>query len=260
MAQKSSRVRAVAPIPPLLLLAGFAIGLPGCAPRLGSKTLARDRFDYSAAISTSWKEQMLLNLVKVRYADPPVFLDVQQIVTQYTFEASATINAPHWDGVSADDPAATATGRWTESPTITFNPLTGETYIRSLIRPIAPAELIGLVEAGWPIDTIFGIGVGSINGIDASTHTMNKNEPGNPDFYRVLTLLRQLQDSGAVALRIEDRNAEPDSHKDGYDLFDQDKEEPKQKSKSPPTFAILILRDHGFFIFSLSIRPIERVL
>jgi hypothetical protein len=39
-------------------------------------TVARDRFDYITAISDSWKSQMLLNLVKIRYGDAPVFLDV----------------------------------------------------------------------------------------------------------------------------------------------------------------------------------------
>jgi len=78
----------------LLLLAAPVLGLAGCALRMGSKTIARDRFDYANAITTSWKDQMLLNTVKVRYIDPPVFLDVQQIVAQYTFEATGTINAP----------------------------------------------------------------------------------------------------------------------------------------------------------------------
>ena len=46
-------------------------------------TVARDRFDYITAISDSWKAQMLLNVVKLRYADAPVFLDVASVITQY---------------------------------------------------------------------------------------------------------------------------------------------------------------------------------
>jgi len=52
--------------------------LIGCAG-IGPKTVSCDRFDYTKALSDSWKKQMLLNLVKIRYSDAPVFLEVASI-------------------------------------------------------------------------------------------------------------------------------------------------------------------------------------
>ncbi|MHC4700629.1 MAG: hypothetical protein ACYTFQ_08635, partial [Planctomycetota bacterium] len=44
--------------------------LAGCMD-VGPGTVARDRFGYTDAISESWKRQMLLNMVKIRYSDAP---------------------------------------------------------------------------------------------------------------------------------------------------------------------------------------------
>src|SRR4051812_41364579 len=42
-----------------------AVVLAGCT-HLGPGTVAVDRFDYSSAIGDSWKQQTLLNIVKLR--------------------------------------------------------------------------------------------------------------------------------------------------------------------------------------------------
>ena len=43
------------------LLAGIALSLPGCMS-FGPPSVDRDRFDYINAISSSWKQQTLLNI------------------------------------------------------------------------------------------------------------------------------------------------------------------------------------------------------
>ena len=56
--------------------------MAGCNS-FGPTTISRDRFDYSGALAKSWKNQMLLNLVKMRYLDLPVYLEVGQMVSGY---------------------------------------------------------------------------------------------------------------------------------------------------------------------------------
>ena len=62
-----------------------AVHLAGCAG-IGARTVARDRLDYVSAISESWKRQTLLNLLKTRYQDAPIFLDVASVIGQYALE------------------------------------------------------------------------------------------------------------------------------------------------------------------------------
>jgi hypothetical protein len=73
-----------------------ASALPGC--RLFQHrpaTVTRDRFDYVASISDSWKRQMLQNLLKVRYADAPVFLNVTSVISAYSIAGQAEAAAQY---------------------------------------------------------------------------------------------------------------------------------------------------------------------
>jgi hypothetical protein len=73
----------------VLLIAVVAIA--GCT--IGPGTMTRDRFDYSAAVAESWKRQMLLNVVKLRYRDAPMFVDVSR--------SSGVMSAPVWGRTAA---------------------------------------------------------------------------------------------------------------------------------------------------------------
>ena len=68
-----------------LLLVTISILVVACT-NIGPKTIPRDRFDYNEAISASWKEQTLLNIVKTRYADMPLFVEVASVVSGYSLE------------------------------------------------------------------------------------------------------------------------------------------------------------------------------
>ncbi len=66
--------------------------LTGCAG-VGPGTIDRDHFDYTTAIAESWKSQMLLNIVKVRYGDAPVFLDAASVINQYVVQGRVKLGA-----------------------------------------------------------------------------------------------------------------------------------------------------------------------
>jgi hypothetical protein len=90
------------------------------APR-GPKSIEVDRFDYSTAIADSWKQQTLLNIVKLRYLDLPVFVDVSSIVAGYSIETSASVGGQLSSAESVQRNSLTLSGasKYTDRPTIT---------------------------------------------------------------------------------------------------------------------------------------------
>ena len=176
----------------------------GCAS-LGPGTVARDRFDYSTSVSESWKRQTLLNIVKLRYFDPPITVDVGQIVSGYSLETDVSVGGTLERG--SDSLALGAGGRYTDRPTITYTPLTGTRFIRAALTPLPPESVFFLVQAGWPADGVLFASVASINGLKNQEGTMSGVAPPDPGFLRLLDLLRTIQQSGAVAIRVhEDAN------------------------------------------------------
>jgi len=175
----------------------------GCAS-IGPKTIPRDRFDYSASISESWKRQTLLNIVKLRYLDPPIFVDVGQIVAGYSFETLLTgsTSFPETDSFGGRTVGAGASARYTDRPTITYTPMTGNKFVKGLMTPIPPDSIFFAIQSGWPADSVMYSGVASINGLKNQSATIAGVTPPDPGFLRAIQLLRSIQDSGAVSMRV----------------------------------------------------------
>ena len=192
---------------PHLLLVLTLLGGAGCS--IGPSTMTRDRFDYTAAVAESWKSQMLLNLVKLRYSDTPVFLDVGQIVSGYTVQSTFTAAGNLFNtsgtvpGVPNSSIGLGAQGQFTDRPTITYAPLMGERFARSLMTPIPPPAMLSLIQAGYPIDLVLRLVVHTINGIDNRFGGAARRRPADPEFYELLERLRRIQDAGAIDLRIQ---------------------------------------------------------
>jgi hypothetical protein len=189
----------------LLLLT--ALVTAGCAS-IGPGTVTRDRFDYTGAVAESWKSQMLLNLVKLRYGDTPVFLDVGQIVSGYTMQGtfSALGSVFSTSGVVPGVPNSSVTlgaqGQYTDRPTITYTPLAGERFARSLMTPVPPAALLSMIQAGNPVDLVLRLAVHVVNGLDNRFGGDMRARPADPEFYVLLERLRRIQLSGAIGLRV----------------------------------------------------------
>ena len=173
-----------------------AMFVTGCSS-IGPKTLPRDRIDYSSALADSWQRQMMLNVIKLRYGEMPMFLDVSSVINQYTLQGGASALARS----GSNNPDFGISGSYTDRPTVTYTPLTGQKFTTSLLTPISPVALLALVQAGWPVDFVFRICVQRINGIANQSAGFSRT-PADPRFAELLAAMRRLQVSGAISLSI----------------------------------------------------------
>ena len=188
-----------------LSLAVVAVLFTGCK-HLGPKTVAVDRFDYSTAIADSWKQQTLLNIVKIRYMDLPVFVDVASIVSGYSVETSGSLGGQvsSAGAIQGNSLLLGASGKFTDRPTITYVPMTGEKFLQGLITPIDPKNIFFMVQAGYAADFILGLTVEGLNGVRNRSNAGGVVREADPEFTRALELMREVQAAGAVGMRVEE--------------------------------------------------------
>ncbi len=193
-----------------LALAVLALLAAGGCRHIGPRSITADRLPYNEAIASSWKEQALLNIVKMRYLDPPFFVDVPQITSGYTLQGTATANGGFTSPVS---PLASFSqqllgslnfqGAYQDRPTISYTPQTGSQFLRNLTTPINPGSILFLFQSGYPVDVVFGLTVDSINGVRNRSASGGQVRPADPEFTQLLQTLRKAQIAGHVGIRVQ---------------------------------------------------------
>ncbi len=185
------------------------LALAGCRA-IGPPTIPRDRFDYSRTIADSWKQQTLLNIVKVRYIDLPIFLDVASIVSGYQFHSSASVGGTVYSKNSMPGTGLTlgVSGTYVDQPTITYAPKTGDKFLESLVKPISPARIFRMVQAGYAIDFILELTLESICGVRNRASIPTGLRQADLTFFEVLTLLREAQEADGFGMRIDSEGKE----------------------------------------------------
>ena len=204
-----------------LIMLAVSLLAAGCATT-GPVTVRRDRFNFNDAGAESTKEQILLNIVRLRYGEPIYFVDIGSMLSHYTLSAGG-----HYSNYKSDldvwnnpalravygmrgepVPGSTTWGAnldYTDSPTITYNPVTGEEFATRVMAPIPPTTIIYLSQSGWSIDRVLECCVQQINDVgNAPIHELAHAEP--PDisrFRRLAEILKKAQDKGYLRFGIE---------------------------------------------------------
>lgn len=179
----------------LSLLAG------GCAYH-GPEALRMTRPEYNVVIQQTNDQELLLNLVRLKYRDTPYFLGVEKVASSLEFSRglSASATLPE----SADDSFGLAGAiTFAEKPTLFYAPLEGERFVRQLMTPLPLDTLVLLANSGWSVERVFAITLQAMNDIKNAPTAAGPTPARAPeyqDFRAALRHLRALQTRKAVEL------------------------------------------------------------
>jgi hypothetical protein len=181
-----------------------AAGAAGCAS-IGPRTIARDRFNYTAAVADSYNEQLLLNVVRLRYADAPTLLEVAQIVNSYELRREGHVGVEVYPNSADDFLNLGANASFVDRPTITYSLVSGERFSKMLLAPVPPEAIAHLVRAGYQAKLLLPLFLHTINGSN------NPLLPGagvdnGVAFDELMVLLGTLQRVGALDFRFNPAN------------------------------------------------------
>ena len=200
------------------LAAALMLTAGGCAS-LGSRRVSPDQFNYNEAISRSTQEQLLLNLVRLRFFEIPVFLSVSSVLTQYSYTGGVGISG---SGLFNSSRSVEASGsvegsgslEYSERPTITYLPIEGQEFAKRMLSPIPVNIIFALGQSGWPVDDLMLISLQRINRVEnmsfgalpppgdlERTRQMERDIERFENFRKIITLMLKMFDSNLLELQ-----------------------------------------------------------
>ena len=175
----------------------FAFFLNGCSG-LGPSTLKGNRYNYNTTIQRSNDQQLLLNLVRLKYRDTPYFLEVNSVAAQFKFRANADADATLQDGVKGLFGFGVGASV-EENPTISYAPLQGEQFIQRFLSHIPLQNIFLLTRSGWSFERIFRVCLERVGGLKNAPTASGPTPviaPVYRDFAEAALLIRKSRSAG----------------------------------------------------------------
>ena len=188
---------------PFLSLLFFLILLPGCQSAFGPSALTNTHPAYNQAIVTSLDQQMLLNLVRLKYRDRPYFLDVGSVTASLEIVGNLGVDSSLSLDGGGDILQPNIGVGYSDRPTISYAPLRGEEFLKRVLSPISLEAILVMAQSGWNIERVFGITMERINDLHNAPRASGptpEQAPTYKDFKRFLAVLRELQLHGLVEI------------------------------------------------------------
>lgn len=175
----------------------FCLAGTACVSVKGAQNISPSGYAYNQAVAQSKSEQLLLNLVRLKYRDAVVFMDIDGITTQHQYAGSVSAETFLPFRRTENGSALFSPGiSMSETPTIVFKPLDSSQFAQDLLAPITPETIVLLANSGWSIERLLTCCVerlGNLSNAPSASGPTPEILPDNSEFRAAAKLLRALQ-------------------------------------------------------------------
>jgi len=146
----------------------ISLGLSTCAG-LGPASISTDRGSYIDILSLTDKQELLSNIVRVKYTDPPVFLQVNSITASPSLEIGSESEFKVGGG-DIPPPLAILKPKiiYDDNPTISYTPLSGKQFANELLVPFTLTPVFLMLNNGFDFSVVAELMFVSMNGLSNS--------------------------------------------------------------------------------------------
>jgi len=168
---------------------------------IGANSINTDRRRYNDVVQATNDEELLLNLVRMRYNDSPSFVNINSITAQLSFSASTSATRSQTNnsigaGINSLTRSITPSFSVSDSPVISYAPLQGDQYVRELLTPISSDLLALLGASGWPMNVTLKLCLMRMNDVWNAPSASRPSPVTAPNFEQFDELISNLDKMG----------------------------------------------------------------
>jgi hypothetical protein len=197
----------------LLRAVALAAAWSGASGCLGPKAISYTRLRYNEVVRATNDQQLLVNIVRLRYADSPVFIDLPNITSQFELSSQATYLGGRGNQFNGQTNLGSAALNARDTPTLSYHPREGREIAKAMLNPLS-TDFFSVVNAGADIEQLLLLTINDIDDVPnaprATTLTPRVPED-NSEFVRGIRLLADLRARDATELAFETDDEDQDA-------------------------------------------------
>ncbi|MGO9683412.1 MAG: hypothetical protein ACLPTZ_12650, partial [Beijerinckiaceae bacterium] len=173
------------------------LSLNACST-VGPASIDQGRTSYNQVIQDTSAQQTLLNIIRVRKSETPLFMDVTEVDAATTFQTAisggpsllgATPNVKSTSAGTINGAVGFITGgaQYQEAPTVRYQPLSGQALVAQVSTPMTAEALANLFSSDWPLAAVLSFSIDRLT-------------PNFLDYEQALNAIIHLDHYGAIII------------------------------------------------------------